>query len=248
MKDELYQRAKQLGFYGLIGRWSEVAHEPWLPDLLATEMAEREQRSFQRRLREAKIGNFKPVADFDWDWPKEIDRALVEDLFHLEFLQEPANVILVGSNGLGKTMIAQNLAYHAIVQGYTVCFTTASALLHDLSTPTSDLSLQRRLARYSRPQLLVIDEIGYLSYDARHADLLFEVVTQRYQQRSIVMTTNKVFQDWPEVFPNATSVVTLVDRLIHRAEIVRIGGESFRAKEAKERAAQRTKQPPKAKK
>jgi DNA replication protein DnaC len=146
-----------------------------------------------------------------------------------------------GPNGVGKTMIAKNLAHQALLRGYTVRFTTASDMLHDLASKTTDYSLAQRLRRYCAPQLLVVDEIGYLSYDARYADLLFEVVTRRYENRSIILATNKPFVEWKDTFPNAACVVTLVDRLLHRAELAAIDGESYRLKEAKDRAAKKQK-------
>jgi len=238
--DPLRDTARRLGLYGLLAHWSEVATQDWLPTLLDYEDAERRRRSLEKRLKQARIGTFKPRADFDWQWPTKIDRHAIEDLFSLEFVADAGNVVLVGPNGIGKTLIAQNLAHQALLQGLTVRFTSASDMLHTLARLHSDLSLHRALQRYCQPQLLVIDEVGYLSYDARYADLLFEVVTRRYQHRSIVLTTNKPFSEWNEVFPNAACVVTLVDRLVHRAEILSIEGESYRLKEAKERAAKKT--------
>ena len=172
---------------------------------------------------------------------QDIDRPLIEELFTLEFLGEAANAVLIGPNGLGKSMIAKNLTHLAVVRGHTARFTTASDMLHDLAAQDSDASLARRLRRYTQPTVLCIDEVGYLSYDNRYADLLFEVVTRRYQHRSIVLTTNRPFGEWNDVFPNAACVVTLIDRLVHRAEITSIAGESYRLKEAKERAQNKAK-------
>lgn len=239
--DETYARLKRLGLHGIIARWGDLQAEPWLTQLADVEETERQRRSLERRIHNARIGSFKPLADFDWAWPKQIDREHIEDLFSFQFLRDAANVVLVGPNGIGKSMIAQNLAYQALLAGYAVRFTSASAMLNELAAQDSSRSLQRRLRRYVNPALLVVDEVGYLSYDNRHADLLFEVVTQRYQQRSMVITTNKSFEEWNEVFPSAACVVTLIDRLIHKAEIANIDGESYRLKEAKERAAQRAK-------
>lgn len=241
MKDMLYERAKHLGLYGLLSRWETVRQEPWLPDLIRIEEEERASRSLDRRIRHAKLGSFKAMADFNWSWPEDLDRQEVEELFEFGFVKESANVLLVGGNGLGKTMIAKNLAHRAMLKGMSVCFTTAAAMLTDLAEQEGSISLARRLKRYCRPQLLVIDEVGYLNYDNRFADLMFEVVTQRYQQRSIVMTTNKDLQDWGTVFPNAACVVTLVDRLVHKAEVIQLEGKSYRHKEALERAEQKMK-------
>ncbi len=239
--DALRQRAQKLGFYGLLSDWEAVATAPWIEELLRREEAGRQQRSLERRIHNSRIGRFKPMADFDYAWPTKIDREQIEDLFTLGWVNETANAILVGPNGIGKTMIAQNLAYQAVVRGATALFVTASELLNDLAAQEATSSLQRRLRRYCSPQILGIDELGYLSYDNRHADLLFEVVTRRYGKKSTLITTNKPFAEWNEVFPNASCVVTLVDRLVHHAEIVQIDGGSYRLKEAKDDATRKSK-------
>ncbi|MBM3270594.1 MAG: ATP-binding protein [Candidatus Sericytochromatia bacterium] len=240
--DELRRElARRLGLYGLLARWDELGDQPWVTMLLDCEEVERQRRSLERRIRDAHIGTFKPMCDYDWDWPTEIDRAQIEDLFTFQFIAEGANAILVGSNGLGKSMIAQNLAHQALLRGYTVLYTSASAMLNELAAQDTAAALSRKLKHYCAPQLLQIDEVGYLEYDNRYADLLFQVVSRRYEsRRSIGITTNRVFAEWNQVFPNSACVVTLIDRLIHRAEISQIVGESYRLKEAKERAAERT--------
>lgn len=235
------QRLRQLGLYGLLAQAEALMHEPWFTQVLDIEDAERARRSLQRRLDDARLGTFKPVADFDWAWPTKCDRPLVEELFSLAFVEEAANVVLIGSNGLGKTMLLKNLAYQAVMHGHTARFTLASDMLHDLAAQNTTTALASRLRRYTTPTVLAIDEVGYLSYDARYADLFFEVVTRRYLNRPILLTTNKVFGDWTQVFPNAACVVTLIDRLMHRAEIVALEGESYRLKEAKERVARKAK-------
>jgi DNA replication protein DnaC len=184
----------------------------------------------------------QPLADFDWSFPSEIDRELIDQLFTLDFITEPANVLIIGQNGAGKTMLAKNLAHHAIVNGYSARFISASELLNDLAAQTTGSALTARLRHYCRPQLLVIDELGYLASSSEHADLLFELVTRRYQHKPIVITANKAFTEWGEVFPNASCVVALIDRLFHKAEIVKISvSESFRLKDARERSEQRKK-------
>ncbi|MGH9360590.1 MAG: IS21-like element helper ATPase IstB [Thermoanaerobaculia bacterium] len=231
------ERAAKLGLWGLLAHWEEVGEAPWLAQLLHYEEEERRRRSLERRLRTARIGRFKAMADFDWVWPKKIDRELVDDLFRLEFLGKAMNVVLVGPNGVGKSMIAQNLAYAATLKGFTVRMVNASELLCELAAQETGQALVRRVRRYAWPQLLVIDEVGYLGSTAQHADLLFEVVSRRYEEKSTVLTTNKPFSEWNQIFPNAGCVVSLVDRLVHRAEVVEIQGESYRLKEAQERQA-----------
>lgn len=233
----LRERAHALGLHGLLSRFEDFEHEPWLEGVLALEEQERSRRSLERRRQTARLGGFKPMADFDWTWPKKIDRDLVDEVLGLGFLAEAANVVLVGPNGVGKTMIAKNLAYEAVLRGHTARFTTASDLLNDLAAQEGGRSLATRLRHYYRPGLLLIDEVGYLSSTGRHADLLFEVITRRYEEKSIVLTTNKPFTEWGEVFEGSACVVTLIDRLVHKAEIIQIEGDSYRFKEAKERTA-----------
>ena len=235
------QRLRLLGLYGLLAQAETLLHEPWFARVIDIEEAERARRSLKRRLEEARLGSFKPITDFDWSWPTKCERGLVEELFSLAFIQEPANVVFVGTNGLGKTMLLKNLAYQALLHGHTARYTLASDMLHDLAVQDSTTALARRLRRYTSPTILAIDEVGYLSYDARYADLLFEVVTRRYQTRPILLTTNKAFGEWNQIFPNAACVVALIDRLLHRAEIVALEGKSYRLKEAKERTERKAK-------
>ena len=236
--DALRDRVQRLGFFGLLASWNDIAQEPWLPQLITLEEKERKRRSLERRLRAARIGAFKAMADFDWTWPSRVDREAIDDLLSLKLVDEGVNAVLIGPNGVGKTMILRNVAHEATLRGHTVRFTTASDMLSDLAAQESSAALARRLRRYVQPRLLCIDEVGYLSYDNRYADLLFEVVTRRYDgPRSIVLSTNKPFAEWAEIFPHAACTVTLIDRLVHRAEIIDIEGASYRLKEAKERSA-----------
>ncbi|MDX9742159.1 MAG: ATP-binding protein [Gammaproteobacteria bacterium] len=239
----LIARVRALGLYGLLANWSQVREQSWLTDLLGYEEGERKRRSLDRRLRYARIGCFKPMSDFDWTWPRKIDREAVDDAVNLGFVRDKANVVIIGPNGVAKTMIAKNVAHHALVRGHTVRFTNASDMLADLAAQDSSSALSRRLRRYCQPEVLCVDEVGYLSYDSRYADLFFEIVTRRYQAgRPILLTTNKAFEDWAQVFPNASCVVTLVDRLVHRCEQIEIDADSYRLKEAKERAAAKAKE------
>jgi DNA replication protein DnaC len=240
--DPLQTRAKALHLNGLLSHWQEAGEAEWVPALIDWEEQERARRSLERRLAEAHIGRFKPLSDFDWTWPVQCDRRAIEALMSLEFLNDRSNVVFVATNGLGKTMIAQNIAHQAVLHGHSVLFTTAGHMLGDLAALDSDSALRRRLRHYARPRLLVIDEVGYLSYSNRHADLMFELISRRYQNRSTLVTTNRNFAEWREVFPNAACVVSLVDRLLHNSEIVAIEGDSYRLKEAHDRTEQRARQ------
>jgi DNA replication protein DnaC len=220
-------------------RWSPTQ---LLEHLVEVEQQERARRSLERRLLRSRIGRFTPMDAFDWAWPTRIDRAAVEAALHLDFLTAGRNLVLVAAQGLGKTMIAQNIAHQAVLAGHHVLFTTDAQLLLDLGGQESVRDLARRLNSYGQRGLLVLDELGYLSYEARAADLLFQVVSRRYERKSLVLTTNLAFSDWPTIFPNAGSAIALIDRLIHHAEIITIEGESYRR-----RAAELTRRTPRAK-
>lgn len=211
-------------------RWSATQI---LEHVAEIETQDRTKRSLDRRLARSRLGRFKPMADFDWNWPKHIERAAVESALRLDFLDPSRSIVLVAPQGLGKTMIAQNIAHQAVLAGRSVLFTTAAQMLLDLGAQESARSLDRRLKHYLRFGLLVVDEIGYLSYDGRNADLLFQVISRRYEaQRSMVLTTNLAFSDWPTIFPNATCATALIDRVIHHADVLAIEGDSYRRREA----------------
>jgi len=239
--DDLKQRAKKLGIRALVRHWDEFAGQAWIKILLDKEDEERQQRSFERRIREARINEFKPLAEFDWNWPREIDREAIEELMQLDFIKDHCNVVLRGPNGTGKTMIAKNIAYQALMAGYKTRFVSASQMLSELAAHDSASARQRCMRKYTGVDLLVIDEVGYLSYASNYADLLYEVLNARYLKKSTIVTTNRIFEEWNEVFPHAACVVTLVDRLTHKAEVLSIDADSFRHRESTERAAEKEK-------
>lgn len=246
-KEELARTLKTLGIRSLQGDdldvfLDEAKRNKWSPTetvnhLARRELIEREQRSLEWRLRDSKImqRDFRPMADFDWGWPDKIDRPVVEGLLTADFVEHGDNVVLIGSHGLGKSMIAKNIIHRAVHDGHTALFMEAAEMLVDLGAQDSSRALERRIKHYAKPKVLCIDEVGYLSYDQRSADLLFQVISRRYERKSIIITTNLAFNDWDTVFPGASSVVSLVDRLIHHSEITLIEGESYRKHQAQQR-------------
>lgn len=204
----------------------------FLEHVAEIEQKSRAQKSLERRLARSRLGRFKPMADYEWDWPTKIKRDAIETVLRLDFLADARNIVLIANQGLGKTMTAKNIAHQAILGGHSVLFTTASQMLLDLAGQDSARGLDRRLRYYANVGLLVIDELGYLSYDARNADLLFQVVSRRYERKSLILTTNLAFSDWPGIFPNAACATALIDRVVHHAEIIKIEGQSYRLRAA----------------
>lgn len=219
-------------------RWSPLQ---LLEEMARAETTERSRRSLERRTRLSGVKSFKPMADFDWSWPTQIERNVIEQALTLDFVSQARNLVLMGGNGLGKTMIAQNLCHQAVLAGYSVVFRSAAALLEDLQRQTPE-GRRRKIRAYASVGLLCIDEVGYLSFDDKAADLLYEVINRRYERKPLIVTTNKSFQEWGEVFPNATCLVTLLDRLIHHADVTKLDGKSYRLRESElETAARRKK-------
>jgi len=216
-------------------RWSPRV---LLEQMVQAEVAERSRRSLERRLRLSGIKKFKPMADFEWTWPSKIEREVIERALTLDFLPEGRNLVLVGRNGLGKTMIAKNICHAAVLAGSSVLFRAAPALLEELQRQTPE-GRHRKLRSYANVGLLCIDEVGYLSFDDKAADLLYEVINRRYERKSVIVTTNRPFKEWNEVFPNATCIATLLDRLLHHADVTVIEGDSYRKRESEQETAAR---------
>jgi DNA replication protein DnaC len=215
----------------------QAAQEHWdhltfLARLVAGEAALRRERSVQRRIRQARFPVIKTLEQFQWSWPKAINRLQVQQLFRLPFLADNGNVIFLGTVGLGKTHLATALGYTACMQGLSVRFTTAVAMINDLVAAQRAKRLKQALDGYRKPALLILDELGYLPIDKTGADLLFQIISLRYEQGSTIVTSNRAYKHWAEIFNNdATLTSALLDRLLHHAETVLIEGQSYRMKD-----------------
>lgn len=207
-------------------------HVDYLAKLIDGETALRADRTVARRIQAARFPVIKTLESFRFDWPKKINRLQVQDLFRLQFVKEHANVILLGLVGLGKTHLATALGYAACQRGMSVLFANAIDVINTLSAAQHNGGLKAELKKYLSPSLLILDEVGYLPIDQRGADLLFQVISQRYERGSIILTTNKAFKQWPSIF-NGDSTITaaVLDRLLHHAETVIIEGSSYRMKD-----------------
>ena len=207
-------------------------HEDYLEKLADGEAALRKDRSIKRRIRMARFPVIKTLDQFNWSWPQKINRLQVQQLFRLQFIKKTSNVIFLGGVGVGKTHLASALGYAACLESYPVLFTTAIDVINTLSAAQATGTMKQTLKQYTRPSLLILDELGFLPIDKAGADLLFQVISLRYEQGALVITTNRAFKDWPEIFNNDSTLTSaILDRLLHHAETVLIEAKSYRMKE-----------------
>ena len=213
----------------------EWSHLKFLNTLIEGETEFRKDRATERRIRQARFPVIKTLDGFDWSWPKKINKMQVQNLFKLNFVKKKANVIFLGGVGLGKTHLTTALSYTACLKGTTVLFSTAIDVINNLSAARETGRFQQELKKYLKPSILALDELGYLPIDKHGADLLFQVISHRYEQGSLIISTNRAFKNWPEIFNNdATLTSAILDRLLHHAETVVIEGPSFRMKDVVE--------------
>lgn len=197
-------------------------------ELVALELRERDSRNLASRTRVATLGIYKTLDSFDWNHPRSVDRDLYDQLLDLDFVERGENVLFRGPSGVGKTTLAQNLGLHALQKGLTVRFSTVPAALADLLRQESLPATERRLKRYTLPDLLVLDELGYVPCDSRAADLFFHIVSRRHERKAIVVTTNLAFKQWGSVFQDASCLGALVDRFAQHCHVIDIDGDSWR--------------------
>lgn len=207
-------------------------HIETLSRLIEGETLQRRTRAIERRIKTARFPLLKTLDQFDWNWPSTINRQQIQNTFTLHFIEEKKNLIFLGGVGLGKTHLATALGHQACLQGHRVLFTSAAEIINTLTAAQAAQRLKEELKKYIRPDLLIIDELGFLPIDKQGADLLFQIISNRYERGSILLTSNKSYKTWPEVFNN-DSVITaaILDRLLHHCETICIEGQSYRMKE-----------------
>ena len=202
-----------------------------LDHLMREELRVQTERKTQAAIKRSALFPLTTLDGYDFDFPKSIDKELVLRAAGLDFIKERANVVFVGPSGVGKTHLANAIAQLACLRGTRVRFTTAADLVNDLVAAQARNALHRRLALWTVPQLLVVDELGHLSFDARGADLLYQVFNRRYQRASTIVTTNLAFKDWGKLFHNAAAASAIADRLVHKGLLIKILGKSKRSNE-----------------
>jgi len=210
-------------------KWS---HIDCISSLVAGEAAARWDRSTQRRVTMARFPVIKTVEQFKWSWPTNIDRLGIQNLFQLKFIANKENIIFIGSVGVGKSHLATALGYAACLKGHSVLFTTAIDVINAMSAAKTAGRLKTELKRYLRPEILILDELGYLPIDKHGANLLFQVISHRYERGSMIITSNRAYKHWMKIFDNdATLTSAILDRLLHHSETNLIEGSSYRMKD-----------------
>jgi len=215
----------------------QALKEHWTPTdywahLLEGECHRRRENRIQRRIQAARFPVLKTLETFNWSWPKKIDRVHIQDRFRLAFLETQSNVIFLGGVGLGKTHLATALAHQACLEGHRVLWASTVDMINTLIAAQAGQHLKPELKKYLAPRLLVLDEVGYRPIDKQGADLLFQVISGRYERGAICLTTNKPFKQWATIFNNdATMASAILDRLLHHGEPVVIEGKSYRMKD-----------------
>lgn len=199
--------------------------------LASQEIASRQERLIKTRITQARFPVIKTIDAFDFSFPKSVNKSQIISLFDLNFVEKKETAIFMGPPGTGKTHLALALSYQACLQGFKTLFTTAMNLINQLSASLADNSFLRTMKSFTTPQLLIIDELGYLPVDKQGAELLFQVISNRYECGSMVITTNRAFRDWGKILNNDNTLASaIIDRLVHHGVLVQIKGGSYRLK------------------
>lgn len=209
----------------------ELDYKAFLVAALSTEWKGRYQRGVQSRVKVARFPWIKTIEQFDFDFQPSIDRKIIRELAGLSFLERAHNVVLLGPPGTGKTHLSVALGMKAVEAGFSVLFLTLEALMTRLLRAKRENRLERSLQQLGYPKLLILDELGYLPLSREEASLFFRLLQRRYEKSSMVLTSNKSFVDWGEVFGDQVLATAILDRLLHHATTVNIKGESYRLKE-----------------
>ncbi len=210
---------------------SQMGYLEFVDLLLDEEVGVRESRRVTNALKLSGLPHHKRLADFDFSFQPELDPRKIKDLATLGFVTERANVALLGPPGVGKTMIAVGLAIAACQAGFSIYFTTVDDLVRNLAEAESQGRFAKKLQTYLKPSVLVCDEVGYLPLDRRQANMVFQLVSRRYERGSMIVTSNKAFGEWGSILGDDVLASAILDRLLHHCEVISINGPSYRLKD-----------------
>ncbi|WP_266367487.1 IS21-like element helper ATPase IstB [Tellurirhabdus rosea] len=209
---------------------NSVSYLAFLELLIEDETAQRQANAYQKRLMASHINVQKTLDNYDFSYQPGVDKKLMYDLGTGRFIRQKENVLLLGKPGVGKTHLAQALGHQALKLGYRVLFIHANELIERLQTARGDGSYRLALQKLLQPELLIIDEIGFKKLPVAGLDDFFEVIRSRYEQGSIIVTTNRNFEDWGALLGDTVMASAIIDRLVHHATVIRITGNSYRVK------------------
>jgi len=210
-----------------------LSYTDFLSLLLEDEANNRRDNSYKKRYSKAKLHAHKTIEDFDFSFQPSIDKRVINDCLTCHFIKERRNVVFIGNPGTGKTHLSIAIAINALRKSYKVIFTTTAQMLHDLHTSKADNSYYKKLDFYLAPDLLIIDELGFKKIPNYSADDFFEIISRRYETGSVIITTNKSFEQWGEIFADTVLASAILDRIVHYSEIIKINGPSYRQKNLK---------------
>lgn len=210
-----------------------LAYPEFLELLLEDEYNNRRDNSYKKRFSKAKLPAYKTIEDFDFSFQPSIDKRIVNDCLTCNFIKEKKNIIFIGNPGTGKTHLSIALSIKALMKGYKVLFSSVSELLHNLNIAKADNSYYKKIDFYLTPDLLILDELGFKKLPGYNVDDFFEIISRRYEKGSVIITTNKNFEHWAEIFTDQTLSAAILDRIVHYSTIIKITGYSYRAKNVK---------------
>ena len=210
-----------------------LSHIEFLELLLEDEVSNRSNNSYKKRYARAKLPAYKTIEDFDFTFQPSIDKRIINDLLTCNFIREKQNAVFIGNPGTGKTHLSIAIGIKALMKGFKVLYTSVAELLHTLNISKADNSYYQKLSSYSNFDLLILDELGFKKLPGYSADDFFEIISRRYEKGSLIITTNKTFEQWSDIFTDNILASAILDRIVHYSTIIKINGSSYRAKNLK---------------
>jgi len=212
-----------------------LSHLEFLELLLEDENNNRRDNSYKKRYAKAKFPQRKTIEDFDFSFQPSIDRKIINDCLTCNFIKEKRNIVFIGNPGTGKSHLSIAIGLKALLKGYKVLFTSVAEMLQNLNASKADNSYYQKVNFYLTPDLLILDELGFKKLPNYSADDFFEIISKRYEEGSVIITTNKSFEQWGDIFADSILASAILDRIVHYSEIIKINGQSYRAKNLKKK-------------
>lgn len=237
---------KLSGIYNSLEERLSYAHEKSLSHvellelLFEDETNNRMNNSYKKRYGKAKLTSHKTLEDFDFSFQPSIDKKIINDCMTCNFIQEKKNIVLIGNPGTGKTHLSIAIGIRALMKGFKIYFTSVAEMLQNINASRADNSYYQKISFYLAPDLLILDELGFKKLPGYSADDFFEVISKRYEKGSVIITTNKAFEQWSDIFADNILASAIIDRIVHYSTVIKINGPSYRAKNLKKEGGIKT--------